>query len=240
MGDGSKEFGGNVALFDMHAALQWISEYIAFFGGDKNRIKVMGHGSGASAAIFLTHSPRGRSSIDGLMVMSGCSLTQYSIGDDGKNATEEVANAHNCPHNDEMELIKCLRSKSVDDIIIKDTKLQIDRLYDRNIMKAMGGMIGTFPTIESKDDDRGLPGIITENPKESLKKEPQKKVPLLIGSTKHETANIINLKEITKIFGSVSDFLKLSVKTLPLKELFDPSKQVTNIFGPLSKYSPLL
>jgi carboxylesterase type B len=51
LGDGSKEFGGNVALFDMHAALQWVKEYISFFGGDPKQIKIIGHGSGGSAAM---------------------------------------------------------------------------------------------------------------------------------------------------------------------------------------------
>ena len=46
LGDGNKEFGGNIALFDMHAALQWVKTYISFFGGDPRQIKVIGHGSG--------------------------------------------------------------------------------------------------------------------------------------------------------------------------------------------------
>lgn len=44
LGDGTKEFGGNVALFDISAALRWIKEYISYFGGDPAKIKVMGHG----------------------------------------------------------------------------------------------------------------------------------------------------------------------------------------------------
>ena len=45
LGDGTKEFGGNVALFDITAALRWIKEYITFFGGDPSQIKVIGHGA---------------------------------------------------------------------------------------------------------------------------------------------------------------------------------------------------
>lgn len=219
----------------MHAALQWVSEYISFFGGDKNKIKVMGHGSGASAAMFLTRSPYGRSSIDGVIAMSGSSLTQFSYEEDGKNSTEEIANAHDCPSDNEMKLVHCLRTKSVDDIVQKDSKLQIERLHNKNIVKAMGGMVGTAPNLEGADDERGLPGIITETPKKSLKVKPEKSIPLLIGSTKHETANIMNPKEITKIFGSVTEFLKLSIKTLPITDALNATNKISNIFGPLSK-----
>lgn len=236
LGDGSKEFGGNVAMFDMHAALQFITEYISFFGGDKNRIKVMGHGSGASSAMFLSTSPMGRSSIDGVISMSGSSLNQYAYDENAKNSTEEIGSVHNCPYGNEIELVKCLRSKSIEEIIEKDSVLQIERLQERNLIKAMSGMASFSPNIESKDDDRGLPGIIVENPNDSLKKEPKFKIPLLIGTTKHETGNAIDQKEIVKIFNSVTDFLKASAKTLKFNEILNATKQVTGIIDVLSKY----
>jgi len=237
LGDGTRDFGGNAAIFDMHAALKWVTQYISFFGGDKNKIKVMGHGSGASAAMFVTKSPYGRSSIDGVIAMSGSSLDQYSYEEDGKNSTEEIASAHNCSHDNEMKLLHCLRTKSIDDIITTDSNLQIERLQNKNIVKSMSGLVGTSPNIETKDDDRGLPGIITESPKESMKKEPERKIPILIGSTKHETANIMNPKEVTKIFGSASNFLKLSMNTLKLNDLLNvTNSRVTNVLSLLSKY----
>ncbi|KAG5679081.1 hypothetical protein PVAND_008676 [Polypedilum vanderplanki] len=228
LGDGSKEFGGNVALFDMHAALQWVCEYISFFGGDKKQIKIMGHGSGASSAMFLSQSPMGRSSINGVISMSGTSLDKNSYDIDGKNTTLEIANAHNCPHNNEVELVTCLQSKSVEEIIEKDSKLQIDRLQEQNIIKAMSGLLSFSPNIETENDDRGLPGMIIEKPDESLKKEPKNKIPILIGTVKHETANAIDQNEIIKIFKSTSEFLKKSSETLRISNLVNTTKQVSD------------
>lgn len=219
IGDGTKEFSGNVAMFDMHAALQWVTEYISFFGGDKSKIKVMGHGSGASSAMFLSRSPFSRDSLDGVIAMSGSALNQYSYDENGINSTEEIAKAHNCSHDNEMELINCLRSKSVEELVQKDSSLQIQRLHEQNMIKAMSGFVGIAPNLETKDDDRGLPGILTKKPDETLKQEPQKKIPLLIGTCKDETAGGINQTEIKRIFSTFSDFLKTTAKTIRLKSM---------------------
>jgi carboxylesterase type B len=219
VGDGSKEFGGNVAMFDMHAALQWVTDYISFFGGDKSNIKVMGHGSGASSAMFLSRSPYGRDSLTGVVAMSGSSLNQFSYDENGVNSTEEIAKAHNCSRDNEVELISCLRSKSTEELIRKDSMLQIERLHEQNMVKAMSGMVAIAPNIEVKDDDRGLPGMLTDKPDTTLKKEPQKKIPLLIGTCKDETAGGIDQTEIKKIFKNFSEFLKTSAKSLKVKGL---------------------
>jgi carboxylesterase type B len=237
LGDGSKEFGGNVAMFDMNAALQWVSEYISFFGGDKKRIQVMGHGSGASSAMFLSTSPMGRSAISGVIAMSGSALNQYSHDIDAKNTTLEIANAHGCPHHNEVELVKCLQAKSIEEIIEKDSDLQIERLQEQNMIKAMSGMASFSPNVETEDDNRGLPGMIVETPEDSLRKEPEKKIPLLIGTVKHETASAIDQKDIVKIFKSTSEFLKASAKTLSVNRLLNTTRLASDkLLSTLSEF----
>ena len=234
LGDGSKEFGGNVAMFDMHAALLWVQEYISFFGGDPKQIKVVGHGSGAQSAMHLSSSPMGRSSINGVVAMSGSSLSQYSYDDNATSSTEQIATAHKCPHKDELELLKCMRNKSVDEIVKRDSDIQVDRLMGRDMLKSMNGLLSFSPNVESKDDQRGLPGFMIEKPEESLKKEPEKKIPLLIGVTKHETANAINTNEIVNIFKSGTEFLKLTAKTLRLNSILSaPRTQGANFLKAL-------
>lgn len=58
LGDGTKEFSSNAALFDMAAALRWVHDYIQFFGGDPSRIVIAGQGSGATAATYFTTTQR--------------------------------------------------------------------------------------------------------------------------------------------------------------------------------------
>ena len=48
---------GNYALFDLVAALHYIRENIAAFGGDADEVTVMGHGHAAALLNLLLISP---------------------------------------------------------------------------------------------------------------------------------------------------------------------------------------
>lgn len=40
-------------MFDLATAIEWVKNYIEYFGGDPNNIVPMGQGSGASSAVFM-------------------------------------------------------------------------------------------------------------------------------------------------------------------------------------------
>lgn len=111
-GDGTNEFSGNMALFDMMIALKWISNYIQFFGGDSTRITVMGHGSGATAAAYLTTTHRSsRNMITGVIAMSGTPLRE--INEPSIQSSEEIYSNFNCSSKNEINFIECMRSVSI-------------------------------------------------------------------------------------------------------------------------------
>ena len=47
----------NFGLLDQIAALQWIQENIAQFGGDRQSVTLLGHGTGAACVNLLLISP---------------------------------------------------------------------------------------------------------------------------------------------------------------------------------------
>lgn len=47
----------NYGLMDQIAALHWVQQNIALFGGDPSNITLLGHGSGAACINFLMISP---------------------------------------------------------------------------------------------------------------------------------------------------------------------------------------
>lgn len=57
MSSSSAQLPGNVANFDIATAMNWVKEYISFFGGNPNNIVTMGQGSGASTAMMTGLSP---------------------------------------------------------------------------------------------------------------------------------------------------------------------------------------
>lgn len=111
IGDGTRDFSGNVALFDMAAALRWVKEYISFFGGNPANIKVMGHGSGAAAAMYLaiSHIPE---DVSGVIAMSGNALTTYAIDKAPVQSVEDIARINKCTTYNETEILKCMREVS--------------------------------------------------------------------------------------------------------------------------------
>lgn len=238
LGDGSKEFAGNVAMFDMYAALQWVTKYITYFGGDPKQIKIIGHGSGAVSGMFLASAPMGRSMINGVVAMSGSSLSQYSYDENTTATNNEIAEANNCSYDNEIALVNCLRSKSASEIIEKDSDLQISRLAEKNMIKAMTGMLTFLPNIGTVDDDRSLPGLITAKPLDQLEMQKNafdKKIPLLIGVTRDETANGIDTKEINEIFKSGTEFLKATASVLKLDGLLKTPQQMKEVFTSMGK-----
>lgn len=48
---------GNFGLMDLVAALHWLRENLPAFGGDPQRVTLMGHGTGAALANVVAVSP---------------------------------------------------------------------------------------------------------------------------------------------------------------------------------------
>ncbi|XP_017484544.1 PREDICTED: carboxylesterase 1E [Rhagoletis zephyria] len=209
MGDGTKEFDGNLAIFDMAAALRWVNDYIHHFGGDPKQVKAIGHGSGAASAMYLSmsRSARAAGDVSGVVAMSGTALSQYATDKEPVQSVEEVATINGCPTTNELAIVQCLREKSAEEIIQNDSKVQTERLAGRALVKGLSGNVGFTPHIEGENDGRALPSLIVGEPEQQLRNGNFTPIPLLTGVTKHETANAVSLDTLNKIFGSAQQFL---------------------------------
>lgn len=195
--NGRKDASGNAGMFDLHAAMSWVKDYIQFFGGDPTKVIIMGQGSGASAASMLSLSPEDRSS-KGVAALSGAPLSPGAVRTSPEKHAEDLAARTNCPSKPVERLALCLRALPVEKIIKADQDSNVD-FTTQNFLDEVAGRSGTGARVEGADDYRALPILVEEMPANSLKKKRQH-APLLTGVTSAETSRAV--------FGKYSNFLK--------------------------------
>ncbi|XP_043251395.1 uncharacterized protein LOC122396787 [Colletes gigas] len=109
----------NFGLLDQIAALLWLKENIAEFGGDPNSVTLVGHGTGAIFANLLLISPvaNKKGLFKRAILMSGSALSADAIGKAPLQITKQVAHALNCPTITDSDLAFCLRGQDVNALL---------------------------------------------------------------------------------------------------------------------------
>ncbi|GFQ85285.1 neuroligin-4, X-linked [Trichonephila clavata] len=108
---------GNYGLTDQVAALHWIQENIAEFGGDPKNVTLFGHGYGAACVNFLVLSPMSKGLFQRAIMMSGSALSPWAVARDANYYAQQIARTLGCPTDQPATLLECLRERSVADIL---------------------------------------------------------------------------------------------------------------------------
>ncbi|CAK7222789.1 hypothetical protein SEUCBS140593_005022 [Sporothrix eucalyptigena] len=100
---------GNYALSDMVAALEWVRDYAAYFGGDASRVTLFGESAGAQATHILLGSPKARGLFHRAIMQSdpqgyphngAFHWMQYdTVAESYRGRTTKVLQAAGCPLN---------------------------------------------------------------------------------------------------------------------------------------------
>lgn len=131
---------------DQIAALHWLQENVAYFGGDPTNVTLVGHGTGASCVNFLMSStavPEGKikklililepffkcltsdshTVCAGLLfhrviLMSGSSLSPWALVKEPSTYARQVAQSVNCSFQlPHQILLKCLRDRPLESLL---------------------------------------------------------------------------------------------------------------------------
>uniref|UniRef100_A0A914WFF2 Carboxylic ester hydrolase n=1 Tax=Plectus sambesii TaxID=2011161 RepID=A0A914WFF2_9BILA len=133
----------NMGVMDMILCLQWTQREIHNFGGDKNRVSIMGHSSGGHATDLLSLSPKTKGLFHQVIPMSGpadnniAQSRQLTVA--AGCATEDQWNAGNSFE----DIIACMRGKSADELISFQRSLEMKgSLFTGPVID---GVNGVFP-----------------------------------------------------------------------------------------------
>lgn len=172
------EVPGNAGIKDQVAALRWVKENIAKFGGDPDNITIFGESAGSSAVTYHLLSPMSRGLFNKAIGQSGTAIQDWAIATGAVERAFRVGNILGKESNDVQELLRFLRSVPAIDLLNMNLRAQtLDEKY-------RGLPMYFVPIIEKKFDH--VEAFITENPISILLSKKVNKVPLMIGFTSSE------------------------------------------------------
>ncbi|XP_017763246.1 PREDICTED: neuroligin-4, X-linked-like [Eufriesea mexicana] len=116
----------NYGLMDQIAALKWVQDHIALFGGNPKNVTLMGQGTGAACVHFLAISPTvSRDLFTRAILLSGSALSSWAVVEDPVSYALKIAKAVNCtiPEdlvNNNERIVDCLRDRSLEELMQVD------------------------------------------------------------------------------------------------------------------------
>ncbi|XP_055385265.1 glutactin-like, partial [Condylostylus longicornis] len=115
------EIPGNVGVLDIILALQWVKHFISYFGGDPDRITIMGQVGGAAIANLLTFTPViGRGLFHQVIYLAGSAVMPLFVTENPIKYAKDIASKAGCNTNfeDVHELNKCFTEFTVVELLI--------------------------------------------------------------------------------------------------------------------------
>uniref|UniRef100_G1PY65 Carboxylic ester hydrolase n=1 Tax=Myotis lucifugus TaxID=59463 RepID=G1PY65_MYOLU len=122
---GDEHSRGNWGHLDQLAALRWVQDNIANFGGDPGSVTIFGASAGAESVSVLVLSPLAKNLFHRAISESGVSLTSSLVKKDTKATAQQIATFAGCQTTTSAVMVHCLRQKSEEELLETSLKMGI-------------------------------------------------------------------------------------------------------------------
>ena len=176
----TEEAAGNMGMLDMVVALEWVHQYIGFFGGDPSQITIFGESAGSASIGHLLLSDTTNGLFSKGIGQSGSAVASWAFDNNARHHALEVAGKAGCAgHDNDDAVVSCLRSK---------TGLEVSeawKVYSKE-QRALGydGFGGTTPCPQTKGERKFYNE--SQTPDSILYSGQYQSVPILFGANSHE------------------------------------------------------
>ncbi|XP_011827325.1 PREDICTED: liver carboxylesterase 1-like [Mandrillus leucophaeus] len=121
---GDEHSRGNWGHLDQLAALRWVQDNIASFGGNPGSVTIFGESSGGESVSVLIFSPLSKNLFHRAISESGVALTHALLEDgDIKPLAEKIANTAGCQTTNSAVMVHCLRQKTEEELLETTSKM---------------------------------------------------------------------------------------------------------------------
>jgi len=156
---------GNYGVLDQIAALQWVTDNIAGFGGDPGNVTIFGESAGGLSVCNLLAAPPAKGLFHRAIIESGgCDLIQSM--EKGYQQGASLVKVMGCEGNDPLN---CLRARPGKDLLVTN----------KDLISGASAHLDNY--------------VLAEQPIDALKKGEFNRVPIMVGSNRDEFSIIIFL-----------------------------------------------
>ncbi|XP_026644987.1 carboxylesterase 1D-like isoform X1 [Microtus ochrogaster] len=173
---GDEHSQGNWGHLDQVAALRWVQDNIAKFGGNPGSVTIFGGSAGGFSVSALVLSPLAKNLFHRAISQSGVALTAALFTEKVKPVAELVANLSGCKTTTSAVMVHCLRQKTEEELMETSQKMKLLKL------DLLGNPKETYPFLPTVVDGVFLP----KTPEEVLAEKSFNTVPYMVGINKQE------------------------------------------------------